>query len=62
MNCGKKAEYEIQGSSRRPDDLTLACTEHVGQLLPDEVATVFPFEPADWPLSGADATCCFIEP
>lgn len=55
-HCTRLAEYELQGSSRRPDDFTLACLEHVGQLLSDDVITIFPFTA---PETGA--TCCFIE-
>ena len=60
-NCNKKAEFELRGSNQGPDDFTLACEQHVGPLLFNGVTTVFPFESADWPLTGINATCCFIE-
>lgn len=44
--CAKPAEWEI-GYSKNPGCATLACTEHVGELLSDDpVYTVTPFTDA----------------
>lgn len=45
-SCEKAAEWEIydEGTASRDNLGTLACTEHVGELLGASANNVFPFE------------------
>ncbi len=44
LGCDKTAEWMILGPSSRLDDITDACTTHVGELLADGVQTVHPWQ------------------